>query len=304
MGNSNNNLNLSKKLRNDEFYTQYNTIERLFNPISYYFEDKSILCNCNDVGKNFHRYFLDNFDKFKLKKLILMHFGENRNKLFGNGGYYIEYTDSENFKKFDNIGSGSFSSVAGHKLLDECDLCITNPPFSKINEYYQTLKKHDVQFIFFHTLLFLTTSKSITVKEFLDENIFPYTIHGIQYDSHLFKFEAIDGNIMDLNNVCLWTNINEFFKPYKLDLNKKFDDENYEKFDNSDIIIINSKNDIPVDYNGIMAVPYNYILYHDKNKFNMLGDTRYPDGINRNPLYFKGKELFRKLLIQKIQNNG
>lgn len=68
-------LRNAKKSKNDEFYTQYEDIEKEVNEYYEYnkdvFKNKTILLPCDDPEwSNFTKYFAANFDRFGLKKLI------------------------------------------------------------------------------------------------------------------------------------------------------------------------------------------------------------------------------------------
>ena len=68
---NNKNLKTAKKQKNDEFYTQYEDIEKEMIHYIPHFESKIIYCPCDDWRwSNFVKYFKDNFSNFKLKKLI------------------------------------------------------------------------------------------------------------------------------------------------------------------------------------------------------------------------------------------
>jgi len=71
----NNNLRAAKKAKNDEFYTQYPDIQKeigaylMYNPDT--FRGKIVYCNCDDpFESNFFKYFVLNFERLGLKKLI------------------------------------------------------------------------------------------------------------------------------------------------------------------------------------------------------------------------------------------
>ena len=72
---ANSNLTNAKRVKNDEFYTQYGDIQK---EISAYldcdanvFRGKVVYCNCDDpFESNFFRYFVLNFNKLGLKQLI------------------------------------------------------------------------------------------------------------------------------------------------------------------------------------------------------------------------------------------
>ena len=65
-------LNLSKKLKFDEFYTQLQDIENELQYYTEFFKNKIVYCNCDNPHKsNFVKYFVENFNKLGLKKLIV-----------------------------------------------------------------------------------------------------------------------------------------------------------------------------------------------------------------------------------------
>jgi hypothetical protein len=72
---ANKNLANAKKVKNDEFYTQYYDIQKEIEAYLEYdsnvFRDKVVYCNCDDpFESNFFRYFVLNFKKLRWKQLI------------------------------------------------------------------------------------------------------------------------------------------------------------------------------------------------------------------------------------------
>ena len=72
---ANQNLTNAKRVKNDEFYTQYSDIEKEITAYLEYnpdvFRGKVVYCNCDDpFESNFFRYFVLNFNKLSLKQLI------------------------------------------------------------------------------------------------------------------------------------------------------------------------------------------------------------------------------------------
>jgi len=72
---ANHNLTNAKKIKNDEFYTQYSDIQKEIEAYLEYnsnaFRSKVVYCNCDDpFESNFFRYFVLNFKKLGLKQLI------------------------------------------------------------------------------------------------------------------------------------------------------------------------------------------------------------------------------------------
>ena len=71
MAAGNKNLNSAKTARKDEFYTQLTDIEKEMRYYRKHFKDKTVLCNCDDpFESNFFKYFILNFNRLGLKKLI------------------------------------------------------------------------------------------------------------------------------------------------------------------------------------------------------------------------------------------
>lgn len=72
---ANSNLTQAKKAKNDEFYTQFNDIQKEIEAYLDYdpdtFRGKTVYCNCDDpYESNFFKYFVLKFNDLGLKKLI------------------------------------------------------------------------------------------------------------------------------------------------------------------------------------------------------------------------------------------
>jgi hypothetical protein len=72
---ANSNLTQAKRAKNDEFYTQYPDIQKEIGAYLMYdpdtFRNKVVYCNCDDpFESNFFKYFVLNFKRLGLKKLI------------------------------------------------------------------------------------------------------------------------------------------------------------------------------------------------------------------------------------------
>lgn len=176
----NENLSTAKAERNDEFYTRLVDIE---NELRYYrrhFKGKTVLCNCDDPFESqFFKYFVMNFARLQLKKLIATCYKSSliKGTLFDfcdvdrnvpketpykavitsvydvNGDGYLDMEDiRELFKTGENEltelkGDGDFRSEECLELLDEADVIVTNPPFSLFREYITTLINHKKKFV-------------------------------------------------------------------------------------------------------------------------------------------------------------
>jgi hypothetical protein len=106
-----------------------------------------VFCNCDDAVGNkdkdtssFALFFLRNFRKLELNKLICIHYGGGID-LFNQGskGYIFTKYGYEDFEKshvYPKNFSGSFDDPLSLKILnEEADIVCTNPPFSRAIEY-------------------------------------------------------------------------------------------------------------------------------------------------------------------------
>jgi len=166
---ANTNLGKAKSAKNDEFYTQYADIQNEINAYIDYnpdvFKDKTILLPCDDPEwSNFTKFFVNNFERYGIKKLISTSYAYNSKKvsfdyqptLFETVDSRFEITKSkergkiftltkdenkdgkidEKDLKWDYLeGDGDFRSDEIKKLRDEADIIITNPPFSLFREF-------------------------------------------------------------------------------------------------------------------------------------------------------------------------
>ena len=175
-------LSAAVKAKKDEFYTQLTDIEKEMRYYRKHFKGKTVLCNCDDpFESNFFKYFVLNFNRLGLKKLIATCYatspimgqqlslfdvvgGDEDKKgkpykavvtkvydVTGDGGVDM-FDVAELFKSHENeltelYGDGDFRSEECLALLDEADIVVTNPPFSLFREYVATLMEHEKHFI-------------------------------------------------------------------------------------------------------------------------------------------------------------
>lgn len=189
----NENLSEAKRAKKDEFYTQYDVIEKEmsayleFNPDV--FKGKTILLPCDDPEwSNFTKYFAQNFARFGLKKLISTSYAResnaykrffqptlfeiqdpkfDANKTNKNGKIFTLTHDRTGDREInvDDLewhyleGDGDFRSSEVKKLQDEADIIITNPPFSLFREFLAWIVAAKKEFIIIGNM------NAITYKE-------------------------------------------------------------------------------------------------------------------------------------------
>ena len=304
-------LNAAAKAKKDEFYTQLTDIEKEMRYYRKHFKGKTVLCNCDDpFESNFFKYFVLNFNRLGLKKLIATCYAtspiagqqlslfdvvggdeEQRNKPYkavvtkvydvtGDGGVDM-FDVAELFKTHENEltelqGDGDFRSKECLALLDEADIVVTNPPFSLFREYVATLMEHGKKFII------IGNSNAITYKE-----IFSLMMNNLIWIGSTAPKEFIipfvtakrkntyireDGTaIAKFGNICWFTNLDLKKRHEEMILVRHYDVANYPKYDNYDAIEVGKLADIPCDYTGVMGVPITFMDKYCPEQFVILG---------------------------------
>lgn len=251
----------AKANKNDEFCTKLEDIENELVHYTDFFKDKVVYCNCDSPNhSNFWKYFHDNFRSLGLKKLISTYLDNTQS-------FKTEY-DGESMIKTPLIGNGDFRSEECVKILKECDMVITNPPFSLIRSFFDLLVENNKQFLFIGTI---NVVKYLNVfKELKENKVWTGKTHPTNYVKQ-------DSSTCKMGNTIWITNIGENAK--ELVLTKKYEDGSYIKYHNFDAINIDKVADIPYDYYGIMGVPITFIEKYNPNQFKIIGIDRLPYSI-------------------------
>lgn len=338
MGNNNSNLQAAKNIKDDEFYTTYETIEKELSHYTLHFSGKTVLCNCDDpFESNFCKFFLRNFNKLKLKRLICTSynsskvvstqinlFDEDNEPLVLGQGYVLDtkkFSDedivfSEDFIKSYLLttrcikklkGTGDFRSEECIKYLKKSDIVVTNPPFSLFKELVSELVKYKKQY------LLIGNQNALTYKEIfpLIQNNEAWT--GYQFGEMKFKVPAdsepratrywVDETGQkwrSLGNAMWLTNLDIDLHHETITLTKRYNPVDYPKYDNYDAINVRKVQDIPLDYAGIMGVPITIINKYNSDQFEILGEANHGSD-NEYDLFkptINGKELFKRILIR------
>ena len=126
-------LHKAKKAKNDEFYTQYKDIEKEVSHYQDQLEGKWVYSPCDDYRwSNFPKYFTDHFKDLKLKHYTCTCYD------IGDGAYRYDY-DGENTTITQLEGNGDFQSEECTQIMKDCDIVITNPPFSLFRQFIKWL---------------------------------------------------------------------------------------------------------------------------------------------------------------------
>ena len=320
----------AKKKKNDEFYTHFTDIERELSHYKEHFKGKTVLCNCDDPRvSNFFKYFALNFEYFGLKRIITTCYKNNSPDLFSQNtaeqAVYLIYdgNNGESMPDWDKVdvkplrGDGDFRSKECIELLLQADIVVTNPPFSLFREYMAQLMAFHKKFVI------LGNKNSVTCKDIfplIKENkvwtgmqpmgvdmLFDvpedYAEYLVKNEKEGSKYKIVDGVVKGRTASVWFTNLEHSKRQEKMILYKKYNPEEYPKYDNYNAINVDKVKDIPCDYDGVMGVPVTFLDKYNPEQFEILGIDRY---IEDNPKYghrftINKKEIYARILIRKIK---
>ena len=314
----NNNLHTAKATKNDEFYTQLEDIENELKYYKDYFKGKVVYCNCdgflNKEKSNFFVYFSLNYEFLGLKGLICTKYNPNgkgkKYEYYGdlNGN---NYPDEEEIFTSDLEGDGDFRSEECIEILKKCDIVCTNPPFSLFRQYVAQLFEYKKDFLIIGNVnaisykevfplikenkMWLGVSITSGDRKFVVPDNYPLNAAGCGIDENGKKYIRVKG-------VRWFTNLDHKKRHEELLLYKKYNEEEYPKYDNYDAIEVGKTKDIPMDYNGIMGVPITFLDKYCPEQFEIVGQmmTTKVTEFNFGYPYINGKKKFARLLIKRI----
>ena len=272
-------LALAKKNKKDEFYTQLTDIEKELNHYKEHFKNKVVFCNCDDPKEsNFFKYFALNFKYLQLKRLVATHYNE------GEKSYKLEIVEDINKDGKINLddaittplkGNGDFRSDECIKILEESDIVVTNPPFSLFREYIAQLIEYNKKFVI------VGHQNAISYKEIfqlIKENKI-WLGYGFKggaghfinkfYEDYASASDRKEGMIR-VSGVHWFTNLEIKKRQEDIILYKKYNEENYPKYDNFDAINIDVTKQIPMDYKGYMGVPITFMDKYNPEQFEII----------------------------------
>ncbi len=292
----------AKKNKSDEFYTQLCDIEKELCHYKEHFKNKIVFCNCDDpYESNFFKYFALNFNYLGLKKLICTCFdsspmGNQQLAIMPDSNPYMieisEIVDENNDGAVDlsdveyllknkknvlkKLNSGDFRSKECVDLLKNCDIVVTNPPFSLFREFVAQITNYNKDFII------IGNTNALTYKEifklFQEDRIRTgYTNFNVGMyffvPETVEKYHKIENGkkMVRVSTSCWFTSLPVKKHTENLILYKKYTPEQYPKYDNYDAINVNTYMDIPYDYDGDIGVPITFLDKYNPDQFEILG---------------------------------
>ncbi len=194
-------------------------------------------------------------------------------------------------------GEGDFRSEESVELLKQADIIVTNPPFSLFREYVAQLMEYDKKFLIIGNLNAITYKEVFKLiqgnKLWLGYNngAKVYQVPDSYEQDNIFV--GTDGKkYAQMGNTGWYTNLDISKRHEALTFYKKYDPEEYYKYDNYNAIEVSKVSDIPMDYNRVMGVPVTFLDKYNPDQFEILGITdRDPNHKYRVKMYTKEDSL-------------
>lgn len=320
----NKNLNAAKASKKDEFYTQLADIEKEVKHYKPHFKGHH---NCKEQfcprESNFFHYFSYNFEQLGLKKLIATCYKNQNADLFTENksetAVYLEYYGDKDGNRVPDPeeiginplkGDGDFRSKECIKLLQQADIVVTNPPFSLFREYVAQLIEYEKQFLIIghqNAIIYKEVFKFIKDnKLWLGVDNYGTKWFGVKdhYDITTESRKKIENGkkYFSMGSIVWFTNIDNAKRHEDLILFKKYNEQEYPKYDNYDAIEVTKVAEIPKDFKGVMGVPITFLDKYNPEQFDIVGSNRGidqdPDGVYGRGSFINGKETFKRLFIR------
>lgn len=299
-------LNNAFIVKKDEFYTQYEDVEKEMLNHTEQLRGKTILCNCDDPFESaFFQYFVSNFRKLGLAGLITTCFAELASAEQGyplkeiRGPYKAVVTEVpvEPLTRQDGslclealfaipgnslvtlAGNGDFRSCECEALLKKADIVATNPPFSLFREYIGLLERYQKGFIILGNMNAATSREIFPL--FRDNKVW----YGQSIRSGDRKFHVPDSyplnaagcglddegrRFIRVKGVRWFTNLDTDRRHKPIALTSKYTPSGYPRYENYEAINVGRTQDIPVDYDGVMGVPITFLDKYSPDQFEIV----------------------------------
>lgn len=217
-------------------------------------------------------------------------------------------------------GNGDFRSQESIELLKQADIVVTNPPFSLFREYVTQLIEFNKKFLIIGNCnavnylcpLFKENKLWLGCSTFNCGMYFEVPDSYQYAESYKFLREINGKKVMRVSSICWYTNLDHKKRHETIDLYKKYNPEDYPRYDNYDAIDCGKVADIPMDYDGVIGVPITFLDKYCPEQFYIVGITYSADKnhdieeVRTDPKHrhvgiINGKEKYPRILIRKKQ---
>lgn len=294
----NKSLQASKDRCDDEFFTKPRDIKAEVE--RYDLKGKTVLCNCNDMGYGFDEYFTRNMADLGIPHVIVLSYDE-----LGCGAredLYLKGRGTVQSKLTVLDDNGSFDGPSGLAALEEADVVITNPPFSRFTEFLLLcMSKCDV--------LIIGNKNAVTYRD-----VFPLIKEGKLRLGYRHMNSDMDFWIRDVGRaektsdgkpvrhiMACWYTTLPVHACRRVTEVRQFDPAQYPRYDELDAVNVDRTSDIPKGYDGLMGVPVSYLAYHDPKRYEIVGHAGSTDGpySMARELHIDGRKTYKRIIIRK-----
>lgn len=204
------------------------------------------------------------------------------------------------FRQLD--GDGSFSSPECLAYLQECDIVVTNPPFSLFREFVSLLFSYKKDFLIIGNKLSLgykdvfeaiQKNKARTGYRKINQDMYFIVPEGEKYEKIMDgeKVKHISATWITTLPVSTHNEFMDFFREYS-------PEEYPDTYDNFPAIEVNKVKDIPGNYFDYIGVPLTYLDKFNPEQFELV---RFRKGNDGKDLRIKrtGRQTFTRLIIRR-----
>lgn len=192
-------------------------------------------------------------------------------------------------------GNGDFRSEECVALLNESDIVVTNPPFSLFREYISQLIEYKKKFLIignvgavaYKEVFPLIKSNQVWLGQSIHSGDREFRIpDSYVVRSKSYREDELGNRYVRVVGIRWFTNLNYKERHDNLILYKKYESEEYPKYDNFDAINVKSTQEIPMDYFGVIGVPVTFMDKYNPDQFEIIGmgtgDSAKEIGVTKN----------------------
>lgn len=176
-------------------------------------------------------------------------------------------------------GDGDFRSKESVELLRQSDIVVTNPPFSLFRSFVEQLVQYDKKFLIVGRQTAITTKDVWRLIQ--DGVVWLGTSSGdmafrvpanSQPRETRFWIDEDGQKWRSLGNACWFTNLDHPRRHEEIPLFRRYEDDPsaYPEYDHYSAIEVSKVKDIPVDYQGCMAVPITFLYKFNPQQFEIV----------------------------------
>jgi hypothetical protein len=273
----------SGDLSGDENFTRYIDISTELFYYKSLLKGSNVFCPCDFQDSNFVKFFETSKTLYEINT-------------FEHSGYDPKTQKGKPFQQ----------SIPEFAKKHPNGIVVTNPPFSIITEFLQVCENNNLRYLFIGPLTFSAHRNQGST----------FILNNKIWCGHTSPkaFILPDGTEKKYGNIVWYTNLmyKEFFDTLYLTYYMEHHDFSFSQ-SHSNILWVNSTEEIPIDYNGLIRVPMSYLLKHNPKQFkliycisdgsSMLDKNKKIIG-SKKTLTPEGRESFMGFVIRKLKRNS